>query len=88
MAFISLTAENISTEHICCAFSDKKCAQSYELKKQWLTEEFSNGYVFERIDERAKVFIEYGPAEWAWIVGSIKLLGKTHNRQLKSKGLV
>lgn len=25
--------------------------------------EFENGYVFRRLDERAKVFIEYGPAE-------------------------
>lgn len=44
-------------------FSDKKCKDSYELKKEWLKKEFDNGYVFRRIDERAKVFIEYGPAE-------------------------
>lgn len=67
MAYISLTKENIGSEHICCAFSDKKCSESYELKKQWLTREFDNGYVFRRIDERAKVFIEYGPAEKAWV---------------------
>ncbi|NMH86736.1 N-acetyltransferase [Flavivirga algicola] len=64
---INLTSENISTEHICCAISDKKCADSYQGKKDWLTKEFNNGYVFRRIDERAKVFIEYGPAEHAWI---------------------
>ena len=28
-----LTKENIEKEHICCAFSDKKCKDSYELKK-------------------------------------------------------
>lgn len=67
MSFISLTADTINSEHICCAFSDKKCAQSYELKKQWLRDELKNGYVFQRIDERAKVFIEYGPAESAWV---------------------
>ncbi len=67
MAFISLTTDNISSEHICCAFSDKKCSDSYALKKQWLSEEFKNGLVFQRIDERAKVFIEYGPAESAWV---------------------
>lgn len=66
MAYISLTNENIETEHICCAFSDKKCSESYGLKKQWLKKEFSNGYVFRRLDERAKVFIEYCPAETAW----------------------
>ncbi|MDR3047472.1 MAG: GNAT family N-acetyltransferase [Bacteroidales bacterium] len=65
--FITLTTENIAKEHICCAFSDKKCKESYELKKEWLGKEFDNGYVFRRIDERAKVFIEYVPAEKAWI---------------------
>lgn len=64
---IQLTAENISKEHICCAISDKKCADSYQAKKDWLKQEFNNGYVFRRIDDRAKVFIEYGPAETAWI---------------------
>ncbi|GHT36203.1 GNAT family acetyltransferase [Bacteroidia bacterium] len=64
--FITLTKENIAKEHICCAFSDKKCKDSYELKKEWLKKEFDNGYVFRRLDERAKVFIEYGPAEKGW----------------------
>ncbi len=67
MAYLTLTPDNIENEHICCAFSDKKCAESYELKKQWLKAEFDNGYVFRRLDERAKVFIEYGPAENAWV---------------------
>jgi len=66
MEYITLNEKNISSEHICCAFSDKKCTESYEKKKKWLTAEFENGYVFRRIDERAKVFIEYGPAEKAW----------------------
>lgn len=65
--YITLTRENIENEHICCAFSDKKCAESYELKKDWLKTEFDKGYVFRRLDERAKVFIEYVPAENAWI---------------------
>ena len=65
--YITLTKENIEKEHICCAFSDKKCKDSYELKKTWLKNEFENGYVFRRLDERAKVFIEYGPAEKAWV---------------------
>ncbi|MFA6617822.1 MAG: GNAT family N-acetyltransferase [Candidatus Neomarinimicrobiota bacterium] len=64
---IDLNAENISKEHICCAISDKKCADSYQAKKDWLTKEFNKGYVFRRIDQRAKVFIEYGPAEKAWV---------------------
>lgn len=64
---ISLDKLNIDKEHICCAFSDKKCKESYELKKDWLKKEFDNGYVFRRIDARAKVFIEYGPAEKGWV---------------------
>lgn len=64
---ITLNSENISAEHICCAISDKKCSDSYQAKKDWLKKEFDNGYVFRRIDARAKVFIEYGPAEKAWI---------------------
>ena len=65
--FITLNKGNIAKEHICCAFSDKKCQTGYEAKKAWLKKEFDNGYVFRRLDERAKVFIEYGPAEKAWL---------------------
>ena len=64
---IQLTPDNIDKEHICCAISDKKCKDSYEQKKDWLKKEFDNGYVFRRINARAKVFIEYGPAEKGWV---------------------
>lgn len=64
---ITLERSNIDNEHICCAISDKKCKDSYELKKDWLRQEFDNGYVFRRIDARAKVFIEYGAAEKGWV---------------------
>ncbi len=67
MDFLQLTDQNIKHEHICCAISDKKCKDSYEAKKDWLKKEFGNGYVFRRINERAKVFIEYGPAEKGWV---------------------
>jgi GNAT superfamily N-acetyltransferase len=64
---IQLTNANIDQEHICCAIADKKCKESYELKKEWLRREFETGYVFRRIDARAKVFMEYGPAEKGWL---------------------
>ena len=64
---ITLNAQNIDSKHICCAISYKKCTDSYQAKKGWLKKEFNNGYVFRRLDERAKVFIEYGTAEHAWI---------------------
>ena len=31
--YITLTEDNIDKEHICCAFSDKKCTAGYELNK-------------------------------------------------------
>lgn len=65
--YITLTKENIDREHICCAFSDKKCKEGYEHKKEWLKKEFDNGYIFRRLDVHAKVFIEYVPAEKAWV---------------------
>ena len=65
--YIILTKANIDKEHICCAFSDKKCSDGYEMKKTWLKNEFDNGSVFRRLDARAKVFIEYVPAEKAWV---------------------
>lgn len=65
--FIKLSKENIENEHICCAFSDKKCSEGYKHKKEWLKNEFDKGYVFRRLDVRGKVFIEYVPAENAWI---------------------
>lgn len=65
--FIGLSKENIDKEHICCAISDKKCKEGYELKKAWLKKELENGYVFRKLNERAKVFIEYVPAEKAWV---------------------
>lgn len=46
MGYITVDKSNIDSEHICCAFSDKKCVDSYRLKKQWLKQEFDNGYVF------------------------------------------
>ena len=66
-SIIQLTASNIASEHICCAFSDKKCAGGYQAKKEWLLQQFDDGYVFKKFDIRGKVFIEYVPAEKAWV---------------------
>lgn len=62
-----LTAENISEEHICCAISDKKCLSRYNAKKEWLKNQFKDGYVFKKLNVRGKVFIEYVPAKKAWV---------------------
>lgn len=63
MGYIRITKENIDKEHICCAMSGKQSIA----KKAWLKERFDEGLVFYRSEERGKCFIEYIPAENAWI---------------------
>ena len=66
MAFITLTLENLASEHICCAISDKKGETCVSSKKAWLSERIPEGLVFTKLDQRGKVFIEYLPAGKAW----------------------
>lgn len=63
MVYIRITAENIDKEHICCAMSGKQSIA----KKEWLKARFAEGLVFYRSTERGKCFIEYIPAENAWV---------------------
>jgi GNAT superfamily N-acetyltransferase len=64
---ISLNAENIGSEHICCAIGNDKTSQERSMqKKAWLKEQLDNGFVFKKVNVRGKVFIEYVPAEYAW----------------------
>ncbi|HPE24278.1 MAG TPA: YoaP domain-containing protein [Albidovulum sp.] len=67
MEYVTLEPADLAREHICCAFSDKKCAEGYALKKDWLVAQHAHGYRFRRLDARAKVFIEYGPSEECWL---------------------
>ena len=66
LKIITLDEKNIADEHICCAMSDKKCAEGYNLKKDWLKKQFPRGFVFKKFNVKHKVFIEYVPAENAW----------------------
>ncbi|MDQ0174924.1 GNAT family N-acetyltransferase [Bacillus chungangensis] len=66
MEYIQITKDNIENEHICCALGAKQYVQAVKEKKKWLTERINEGLVFYRLNERAKVFIEYLPAEMAW----------------------
>lgn len=66
MRMIEVTRENIDTEHICCAITEKKDETCVADKKAWLRDRFDEGLVFKKMDIRAKVFIEYIPAENAW----------------------
>lgn len=63
MNYIRITKENIDTEHICCAMSGKQSLT----KKEWLKQRLDEGLVFYRSEERGKCFIEYIPAENAWV---------------------
>lgn len=63
MEYIRITKDNIENEHICCAMSGKQSV----MKKEWLKQRFEEGLVFYRSVERGKCFIEYIPAENAWI---------------------
>lgn len=67
MSFIHITKNNIESEHICCALGAKQFENAVLEKKQWLTDRMDEGLVFYRLNERAKVFIEYLPAEVAWV---------------------
>ncbi len=66
MEYITVTSENLDKEHICCAISNNKDIQ-VSSKKAWLAERLEEGLVFYRSVERGKCFIEYIPAEKAWI---------------------
>ena len=66
--YITLAENNIDKEHICCAISN--APQQTELantKKSWLKERFNDGLVFLKMNVRGKVFIEYMPAEKAFV---------------------
>ncbi len=66
MEYVHVTKDNLEEEHICCAISNNKDVQ-VSSKKAWLSERFDEGLVFLKSVERGKCFIEYIPAENAWI---------------------
>ena len=66
MEYIQVTKDNLEKEHICCAISNNNDVQ-VSSKKAWLSERFNDGLVFIKSVERGKCFIEYIPAENAWI---------------------
>lgn len=66
MEYIRVTKENLESEHICCAISNNKDVQVAS-KKAWLAGRLDEGLVFLKSVERGKCFIEYIPAENAWV---------------------
>jgi len=67
MELITLTNDNIHTEHICCAIGDKKSESGVRSKKEWLKSRMQDGLKFVKANVRGKVFIEYLPAENSWM---------------------
>ena len=66
MHYIKLTPENLDAEHICCAISNNKDPQ-VACKKAWLRARMEEGLIFLKAEARGKCFIEYMPAESAWV---------------------
>lgn len=66
MEYIQVTKNNIENEHICCAISNNKDIQ-VSSKKDWMRKCFDDSLVFLKSTERGKCFIEYIPAENAWV---------------------
>lgn len=94
-AYLNLTSDNISHEHICCAIGKGKHEKGEVLKRNWLRTQFEHGLIFRKLDERGKVFIEIVPSEFAlkpiaapnfmvihclWVSGKFK--GHEHGRAL------
>jgi len=76
MEIITLTQENLEKEHICCSIASKSTEYGIAHKKEWLSKRIAEGLRFKKADIRGKVFIEYLPAEKAWM--PIMAEGYTH----------
>ena len=66
MEYIRVTKDNLEKEHICCAISNNNDVL-VSSKMAWLYDRFDEGLVFLKSVERGKCFIEYIPAEYAWV---------------------
>ena len=66
-AFVTLTAENLAQEHLCCIIRTKKPHPGVEAKRQWLAQRLREGHVFRKLVGRECAFIEYAPLETAWV---------------------
>ena len=65
--YINLDADNIDSEHICCAIGDPKHHNGVDRKKEWIRNKFKDGHVFRKLNARGKIFIEYEPLDTAWV---------------------
>ena len=64
--YITLTADNLASEHLCCIIRTRKPHAGVEAKRQWLAQRLPEGHVFRKLDVKGTAFIEYAPLETAW----------------------
>jgi hypothetical protein len=67
MEILTVNSSNIEKEHVCCAISEKKGESCLACRKAWMKGQFDEGLIFKKLNVNGKVFIEYQPAENAWI---------------------
>jgi ribosomal protein S18 acetylase RimI-like enzyme len=65
--YVNLNADNMASEHLCCAIADKKHQAGVAGKREWLGDRVKEGHIFRKLDAQGKVFIEYAPLETAWV---------------------
>ena len=66
MEFVTLTPENLETEHLCCIIRAKKAHPGVEAKRRWLAARLAEGHVLRKLKGKECAFIEYAPLETAW----------------------
>lgn len=64
---ITLTSDNLDTQHLCCIIRSKTKHPGVETKRAWLAQRLEEGHVFRKLDKKATVLIEYAPLEKAWV---------------------
>ena len=63
--FVTLTPDNLASEHLSCIIRTKKAHPGVEAKRRWLAERLPEGHIFRKLDAKEKetAFIEYAPLE-------------------------
>ena len=67
MEFVTVTPENLESEHLCCIIRTKKVHPGVEVTRQWLAARLAEGHVLRKLAGKQCAFIEYAPLETAWV---------------------
>lgn len=66
MEFVTINAQNLASEHLCCIIRTKKAHPGVEAKRKWLASRLEEGHVLRKLEGKECAFIEYAPLETAW----------------------